>query len=142
MGRRVGAVRGRRPRSVEVVPRRTAALRQDRSALAVQVRHLFREHGVPGYVTEKVFDALVAGCIPVYLGAPDIEEYVPADALVDARRFRNYGELEKCLREMTSGEADRRLAAARAFLGSDAATPFRQRRHVEEIAAALIGDPV
>jgi len=94
-----------------------------------------------GYVTEKVFDALAAGCIPVYLGAPDIEQYVPEGVFVDARRFRSYGALEKRLRGMASGEAEWRLAAARTYLASSAADPFRQRRHVAELAAALIGEP-
>lgn len=102
----------------------------------------FENTAFPGYVTEKLFDCLVAGCIPVYLGAPDIEQYIPAEAFVDARRFRNYRELEKCLREMTAEEADQRSAAARTFLGSDAANPFRQQCHIEEMAAALTGEPV
>ena len=83
----------------------------------------------------------MAGCIPVYLGAPDIAAYVPSEAFVDARRFRNYGELEKCLRRMTPEEADRRLATARAFLLSDAADMFREQSWVREMAAALIGEP-
>jgi hypothetical protein len=29
------------------------------------------------YVTEKFYDPLVAGCVPVYLGAPNVEEYAP-----------------------------------------------------------------
>lgn len=29
------------------------------------------------YVTEKFYDPLVAGCVPVYLGAPNIAEYAP-----------------------------------------------------------------
>ena len=41
----------------------------------------------PGYVTEKIFDCLQVGTIPVYLGAPDIEEDVPLDCFVDARKF-------------------------------------------------------
>ena len=31
------------------------------------------------YVTEKFYDPLVAGSVPVYLGAPNIEDFVPAD---------------------------------------------------------------
>lgn len=29
------------------------------------------------YVSEKVYDALVAGCIPIYLGAPNVNEFIP-----------------------------------------------------------------
>jgi hypothetical protein len=29
------------------------------------------------YVTEKSFDPLIAGSVPVYLGAPNIEEFAP-----------------------------------------------------------------
>ncbi len=31
------------------------------------------------YVTEKFFDPLEAGCVPVYLGAPNIDDYAPGD---------------------------------------------------------------
>ena len=30
-----------------------------------------------GYVTEKVYHALLAGTVPIYAGAPDIESYIP-----------------------------------------------------------------
>ena len=31
----------------------------------------------PDYVTEKFFDPLLAGSVPVYLGAPNVEQYAP-----------------------------------------------------------------
>jgi len=38
------------------------------------------------YVSEKVYDALVAGCVPIYFGAPNVLDYVPhADAIIDLR---------------------------------------------------------
>ena len=38
------------------------------------------------YVSEKVYDAFVAGCVPIYFGAPNVLDYVPhADAIVDVR---------------------------------------------------------
>ena len=31
------------------------------------------------YVTEKFFDPLIMGSVPIYLGAPNIEEFAPGD---------------------------------------------------------------
>jgi alpha-1,3-fucosyltransferase 10 len=42
------------------------------------------------YVTEKFFDALLAGSVPVYLSAPNIAKLAPADdCYVDASRFES-----------------------------------------------------
>lgn len=37
----------------------------------------FENGSYPGYVTEKVIDCLVAGVIPIYAGAPDIDDFLP-----------------------------------------------------------------
>lgn len=39
------------------------------------------------YVTEKMFDALRAGSIPVYLGAPNVGEFVPEGSYIDAAAY-------------------------------------------------------
>jgi len=40
------------------------------------------------YVTEKWFDCLLAGCVPVYAGAPNIADFAPSpESYVDARAF-------------------------------------------------------
>ena len=40
------------------------------------------------YVTEKFFEPLMAGSVPVYLGAPNIDDFAPGDhCFVDVRRF-------------------------------------------------------
>ena len=42
------------------------------------------------YVTEKFFDPLIAGSVPVYLGAPNVDEFAPGDnCYIDASRFEN-----------------------------------------------------
>lgn len=42
----------------------------------------------PDYVTEKFFDPLAVGSVPVYMGAPNIDDFAPApDCYVDAREF-------------------------------------------------------
>lgn len=47
----------------------------------------------PGYITEKIFDSIFAGCVPIYLGAPNITEFIPDGCFIDKRRFLNYEEL-------------------------------------------------
>lgn len=56
--------------------------------------------GVAGYITEKIFDCLRAGCVPVYWGAPDISERVDPCAYIDRRQFAGTGEMIDFLRRM------------------------------------------
>lgn len=42
-----------------------------------------------GWVTEKIYDVLGSGTIPIYWGAPNIEEYVPADLFIHYQEFEN-----------------------------------------------------
>ena len=99
----------------------------------------FENTAFPGYITEKIFDCLVAGNIPVYLGAPDIADFVPPEAFIDFREFGSYAQLEAHLRAMTKAEASRRLEAAGEFLASDAAQRFTQANHVNALADLLLG---
>ncbi|KAL1919579.1 uncharacterized protein VTP21DRAFT_1510 [Calcarisporiella thermophila] len=60
------------------------------------------------YVTEKVYDALAADLIPIYLGAPNIREYVPENSIIVASDFENTNELVEHLKELMQDE--RKLA--------------------------------
>jgi hypothetical protein len=86
-----------------------------------------------GYVTEKIFDAMFAGCIPVYLGAPDIERFVPLEAFIHVRRFRSYEDLTNYVRSLSRSEFVARLEAVRTFLASPRFNPFFH----ENIAAEM-----
>ncbi len=58
----------------------------------------FENSNSPDYVSEQVFDGLVAGTVPVYLGAPNIEEYLPAKkCIIKATDFPNAADLSKYL---------------------------------------------
>jgi Glycosyltransferase family 10 (fucosyltransferase) C-term/Fucosyltransferase, N-terminal len=64
----------------------------------------------PDYVTEKFFDPLVAGSIPVYLGAPNVDRFAPGDhCFINVNDFRSPSELASYLRHLASAE-DERLA--------------------------------
>lgn len=60
----------------------------------------------PDYVTEKLFDCFVAGTIPVYLGAPNVEDVLPGDhCYIRADYFASPRELAEYLTRLASDEA-------------------------------------
>ncbi|WP_434724977.1 glycosyltransferase family 10 domain-containing protein [Mesorhizobium sp. RIZ17] len=54
----------------------------------------------PDYVTEKMFDPLAAGTVPVYLGAPNGADFVPENCYIDAASFDTPRELADYLRHL------------------------------------------
>jgi hypothetical protein len=88
----------------------------------------------PGYVTEKIFDAMIANTIPVYLGAPDITDFVPREAFIDVSRFANFEELHRFMSDFSADSADSMLDAAQTFLHSKDGSQFSH----EEVALSLL----
>ncbi len=55
----------------------------------------------PGYITEKPLDALLAGAVPLYAGAPDVRDWFDADGFVDVSHL----ELDATLASIAEAEA-------------------------------------
>lgn len=91
----------------------------------------------PGYITDKIFDCFFAGAIPIYLGAPDIEQFVPRETFIDKRDFDDYSELATFLDELTSPQAHGYLEAAREFLGSSHFEKFTSDDFVRRVSDAI-----
>ncbi len=91
----------------------------------------------PGYITEKLFDALFAGAIPLYLGAPDVTDWVPAACFIDLRKFSSFNELDNYIRTMALTEAQGYLQAARRFIESPQFNVCTSRHYVTSVLAAL-----
>ena len=48
---------------------------------------------IPGYITEKIFDCFIAGTIPIYLGAPNILDFISENCFINFKNFNSYEEL-------------------------------------------------
>ncbi len=59
---------------------------------------------VDSYITEKIFDCFFSGTIPVYLGAPDISDFVPKESFIDARDFKDYFQMYEYLSKLSNEE--------------------------------------
>jgi alpha-1,3-fucosyltransferase 10 len=58
------------------------------------------------YVTEKLYDALVAGSVPVYLGAPNVRDLAPADdCFIDVAGFAGPSALAEYLNHLATDDA-------------------------------------
>lgn len=120
-----------------VVESKTETLKHYRFALCYE-----NSDGPPGYVTEKIFDCLRADCVPVYLGAPNIAEYVDEAAYIDRRRFSCDEELAVFLERMEEHEYLAYRNAATRYLKSDRFERFLPPAFISAVLAALrVGEP-
>lgn len=53
-----------------------------------------------GYISEKIIDFFKARCVPVYLGAPNIEKFIDQKCFIDFRKFKSLEQLAGYLLEM------------------------------------------
>ena len=88
---------------------------------------------IPGYITEKIFDCLFAGCIPVYWGANNISDYIPDNCYVDMRNFNSYEELYLYLIEMNDEDYTFRLNEIELFLNSEKIQGFSAETFAETV---------
>jgi len=114
---------------------------------AIASKHAILEHykfsicyenvlGIPGYITEKIFDCFFAGCIPVYLGAPNITKFIPEETFIDKRKFSGYSELFEYLDNLSDDEYRKYLTAIQDYVESGKIHPFS----AEYFADTLLGE--
>jgi hypothetical protein len=89
--------------------------------------------GIRGYISEKIFDAFFAGCIPVYWGCEDISDYIPSDCLLDKREFPAYEKLYKRMKSFTQSEYDQYQGRIGEFLQSPFAQSYSEYSLVKTI---------
>ena len=66
----------------------------------------FENERFPGYLTEKIADAFIAGCVPIYWGDPLVEKAFSPDAFIHVQDESGFGE---AIERILAVEADPRL---------------------------------
>ena len=115
-------------------PSKSKTLAQYRFALC------FENSVLKGWMTEKLFDCFFAGTVPVYWGAPDVLDWVPAECFIDMRKFKDFAELRAFLHALSSADEQRYRKAARDYLASDRFKPFRLQTFVDLLAGIVTAD--
>lgn len=105
----------------------------------------FENAEAPGYITEKIFDSMIAGCVPVYLGAPNVADHLGThDCFIDGHladpKYGGYGALYDLLTSINPvGYAARRHATEH-FFRSPQARPFTTQAFAKTILDTLEQD--
>lgn len=88
---------------------------------------------IPGYITEKMIDVMLAGAVPVYRGADNVTDHVPAECFIDVRDFDGWQALWDHLAQADDAELEQRRTAATRFLDS----PTGRRWSAEHFARTV-----
>ncbi|EFA79155.1 hypothetical protein PPL_07980 [Heterostelium album PN500] len=64
----------------------------------------FENNNFTDYVSEKVYTALLAGTVPVYMGADNIDKYVPEKSIIKTSDFQSPFKVAEYLNYLTNNE--------------------------------------
>ncbi|MDO8262976.1 MAG: glycosyltransferase family 10 [Gallionella sp.] len=96
--------------------------------------------GLPNYITEKIFDSFLSGCVPIYWGADNVHEYIPSHCFIDRRQFRGTADVHRHLMSITPEQHAQFQRNISDFLKSEQAYLFSVENFVSTIAGAIAGD--
>ncbi len=90
-----------------------------------------------GYITEKIFDCFAAGCVPIYLGASNIKEYIPTNCFIAREDFTSFELLLNHIKNMKEDEYSTYLNNIRDFLKTKKAKKFGKEAFADTIMQTL-----
>jgi hypothetical protein len=88
---------------------------------------------ISGYISEKIFDSLFAGTIPIYWGAPNITDYIPSNVFIDMRSFDSYEKLYAFLKNMKHNEYETYWNNIESYINGGGMYPFSAENYVATI---------
>jgi hypothetical protein len=95
---------------------------------------------LPNYITEKIFDCFLSGCVPIYWGANNVQEYIPESCFIDRRSFKNTAEVHDYLLSISAEEYWEYQQNISDFMSGSLALPFENRHFAATIAETIAKD--
>lgn len=93
---------------------------------------------IPGYITEKIFHCFFAGCVPIYWGANDITNYIPANCFVDKRKFANYELLYNHIANLSDHDYLQYLNNIEKYLNSEQVKQFSAQEFTDVVVGLVV----
>ncbi|UOG76002.1 glycosyltransferase family 10 [Hymenobacter tibetensis] len=97
-------------------------------------------NGLPGYLTEKIFDSFAACTVPIYWGDPDVAKSIPKDCFIDRRDFKSNEELYQFIADMNYSEYRKYTEAIGRFVEGVEQEKFGSEPNATRIAEVILAD--
>lgn len=94
----------------------------------------------PGYITEKILDCFRAGVIPIYLGASNIDQWIPSDCFIDRNEFNSEAELYQFIRSMPLTTHEKYLDRINLLFQSQTIYPFTTECLITTLTTTIVRD--
>jgi len=91
-----------------------------------------------GHISEKVFDAMRAGCIPIYWGPDDVNNYLNPNTYIDASKFKNINDLYHYTSNLSKNNIEKIKNNIYKYLIKDAKKFFSLNRFSKKISKFII----
>ncbi|MBF9046473.1 hypothetical protein LSUCC0031_05015 [Rhodobacterales bacterium LSUCC0031] len=91
-----------------------------------------------GWITEKIFDAMFAGCVPVYWGPGNIGNHIPDTCYIDASKLSEPLQIHELLVSLDDAHCQAIVASIERYLESEQAIEFSISTFVTTIAQQLL----
>lgn len=86
-----------------------------------------------GSVTEKIFDCIRGGVVPIYDGYREISQVIPKESYIPYCNFETPSELYKFISEMTEIQYNKYLVAAKKYVDSGKYAPFDLKTFMKDL---------
>lgn len=91
-----------------------------------------------GWITEKIFDAMFAGCVPVYWGPSNVAHHIPAECYINASKLSGSLAIHEQLTSFNDTQCKDIVESIARFLESDQATQFSVATFVATVVEHLL----
>ena len=98
------------------------------------------EYETNGYITEKIFDCFTNGCVPIYLGAPNITKHIPENCFINMRNYKDLSEINELIYKMKEDQFFDYQTNINKFLKSDKAKKFDYKVFAETLCHHIKSD--
>jgi hypothetical protein len=92
---------------------------------------------IKGHITDRIFECFSAGCVPIYLGAPNVCDYIPKHCFIDPKEFPSHEELYQHLKNMDESTYYTYLNNIKSFLESKEAQLFSVEEFTKTFTSAI-----
>ena len=93
--------------------------------------------GENGYISEKIFDCFRCNTVPIYWGAPNVEEFIDPETFIDRSKFKSDKELADFIIKINEKKYNQYLAAINAYLKSEKYKLFSAENFADTIIRVL-----